>query len=139
MPTKFQTQIIPPSPSPGITVSKANTYPAIRDVFENSNLLSVMYFDGESISANELDQNNFAPEQRMYSMSLSKSFVGYLIGHALCDGFISSLRDPIDKYVPETTGTVYEGVPLQDMVNMSAGDRSFLGDIDPSKNMQGQY
>ena len=56
MPTKFQTQIIPPSPFPGITVPNTNTYPAIREAINNSNLLSVMYFDGESIRANELDQ-----------------------------------------------------------------------------------
>ena len=127
MPTKFQTQIIPSSPFPGITVPITNTYPAIREAINNSNLLSVMYFDGESIRANELDQNNLTPAQRMYSMSISKSFVGYLVGHALCDGFLLSLDDPIHKYVPETIGTVYEGVPLQDMVNMSAGDSEFFG------------
>ena len=90
MPTKFRKQIIPPSPFPGITVPRTNTYPAIREAINNSNLLSVMYFDGESIRANELDQNNLKPAQRMYSMSISKSFVGYLVGHALCDGYLLS-------------------------------------------------
>ena len=77
---------------------------------------------GNQIGANALDQNNLSPAQRIYSMSISKSFVGYLVRHALCDGFFLSLDDPIHKYVPKTTGTVYEGVPLQEMVNMSAGD-----------------
>ena len=127
MPTKFRKQIIPPSPFPGITVPITNTYPAIREAINNSNLLSVMYFDGKSIRANVLDQNNLKPAQRMYSMSISKSFVGYLVGHALCDGYLLSLGDPIHKYVPETIGTVYEGVPLQNMVNMSAGDSELFG------------
>ena len=58
MPTKFQTQIIPPSPFPRITVPKTNTYPAIREAINNSNLLSVMYYDGVLIRANGLAQNN---------------------------------------------------------------------------------
>ena len=126
MPTKFQTQIIPPSPSP--ILSKPNTYnnPVIREVINNSDLLSVMYFDGDSIITNEIDKEKLMPKQKMYSMSISKSFVGYLVGQALCDGFFRSLDDPIHEYVPETIDSVYEGVSLQDMINMSAGDSALF-------------
>ena len=127
MPIKFHTQLIPPSPSPILSIPKTNINPVIRKVINNSDLLSVMYFDGDSIRTNELNKETLMPTQKMYSMSISKSFVGYLVGHALCDGFLGSLDDPIHKYVPETVGTVYEGVPLQDMINMSAGDSELFG------------
>ena len=127
LPTRFQTQIISPSPSPILAAPKTDITPEIREVINNSDLLSVMYFDGKSLRTNELDQETFMPTQQMYSMSIAKSFVGYLVGHALCDGFFKSLDDPIHKYVPETIGTVYEGVSLQEMINMSAGDSAFFG------------
>ena len=126
MPTNFQTQIIPPSSSPILSIPKTNTNPVIREVINNTDLFSVMYFDGDSIRTNELDKENLMPTQKMYSMSISKSFVGYLVGQALCDGFFMSLDDPIHEYVPEIMDTVYEGVSLQDMINMSAGDSEFF-------------
>tara|TARA_B100002051_G_scaffold172461_1_gene163103 strand:- start:1126 stop:2232 length:1107 start_codon:yes stop_codon:yes gene_type:complete len=126
MPIKFHTQLIPPSPSPILSIPKTNINPVIRKVINNSDLLSVMYFDGESIRTNELDEENLMSTQKMYSMSISKSFVGYLVGQALCDGFFRSLDDPIHEYVPETMDTVYEGVSLQDMINMSAGDSALF-------------
>ena len=57
---------------------------------------------------------------------MAKSYVGYLLGHAVCDGYIKSLDDPIDKYLSETKGTLYEGVSLRDLSNMSAGDAFYF-------------
>jgi len=45
------------------------------------------------------------------SMSVAKSFIyGLWSGIAVQEGFIKSVEDPMDRYVPSLSGSVYEGV-----------------------------
>ena len=57
------------------------------------------------------------------SMSVAKSFVSFLVGVALEEGKIDSLKDPVDKYLPELKGSGYEGVSLKNVLQMSSGVR----------------
>jgi CubicO group peptidase (beta-lactamase class C family) len=97
-------------------------------MINETDLLSVLFYDGNAITVNELSSKKLGELGKMYSMSMAKSYVGYLTGHALCDGVIKKLDDPIGSYVPETKGTLYEGVSIRSMINMSAGDSSYFGD-----------
>lgn len=45
--------------------------------------------------------NGFSKESYFHSQSMAKSFISFLIGAAIDDGFISGEDDPITKYVPE--------------------------------------
>ena len=119
---RFQNETIPPAKKPKIIKDTSKPNNEIRSIIDRSDLLSVLFYDGNSITVNELSTEKLGPQERMYSMSISKSYVGYLLGHAICDEFIKTLDDPIEKYVPETSGTIYEGVSLQNMINMTAGD-----------------
>ena len=119
---RFQNETIPPAKKPKIIKDTSKPNSEIRSIIDQSDLLSVLFYDGNSITVNELSTEKLGPQERMYSMSISKSYVGYLLGHAICDEFIKTLDDPIEKYVPETSGTIYEGVSLQNMINMTAGD-----------------
>ncbi|MGE4596407.1 MAG: serine hydrolase [Methylophilaceae bacterium] len=94
----------------------------IRKLIKNSDLLSVIYFDGNEIKINEYSSEKMQKDELIYSMSIAKSFVSYLLGNAICDGLVSSLDDPIDNYVQETRGTLYNGTSLRNIINMSAGD-----------------
>ena len=44
----------------------------------------------------------------------------YIVGHAICDGYISSIDEIIDW--PLMKNTLYQGQPLRNLLNMSAGD-----------------
>lgn len=55
--------------------------------------------------------------------SLTKSLIGLLAGIALEQGHIQSLSDPVERYAPELKGTAYEGVTLQNVLDMSSGVR----------------
>ena len=55
------------------------------------------------------------------SWSMAKSVVSALVGIALEEGHIASLRDPIAAYVPALEGTAYGAVPLEDALTMSSG------------------
>lgn len=55
--------------------------------------------------------------------SCTKSFISTLVACALRDGHIASLDDPADLYAPELKGSGYEGVRIEDILQMSSGVR----------------
>jgi CubicO group peptidase (beta-lactamase class C family) len=63
------------------------------------------------------------PSTRFTSWSVAKSFVATLVGIARAEGKIASLRDPIVRYLPELTGTAWDGVSIEHALQMSSGVR----------------
>jgi len=61
------------------------------------------------------------PKTRWMSMSLAKSLVSTLVGAAVLDGFISSIHDPVTKYLPQLAGSSYENVTVRDVLMMASG------------------
>lgn len=66
------------------------------------------------------------------SNSVCKSFVSSLLGIAISEGYISSVNDPIGKYVPELKDTELEKISIKDCLQMSSGI-DFDEDTDMSK------
>ena len=60
---------------------------------------------------------------RWMSMSVAKSITSTLVGAALRQGLITSLSDPVTRYVPSLTGSAYDGVSVQDVLMMASGVR----------------
>ena len=58
---------------------------------------------------------------RFTSWSMAKSVLSALIGIAIEDGHIASVRDPIGRYVPALAGSAYAAVPIEDALTMSSG------------------
>ena len=63
------------------------------------------------------------PDVQWISWSVAKSFVSALTGIAIAEGFINSIEDPIQTYVPGLVDTVYDGVRIKDVLQMSSGVR----------------
>ena len=59
------------------------------------------------------------------SHSMGKSITSYLIGHAICEGYISSIDAPISDW-PLMENTLYYGQPLIRLLNMTAGDGNVI-------------
>ncbi|MCC5962542.1 MAG: serine hydrolase [Rhodobacteraceae bacterium] len=55
------------------------------------------------------------------SWSVAKSVLSVLIGIAMDEGHIASLRDPIGEYVPALADSGYADVPIEDALTMSSG------------------
>jgi CubicO group peptidase (beta-lactamase class C family) len=55
------------------------------------------------------------------SWSMAKSVLSGLIGIAVVEGHIDSIRDPIGAYVPALAGSGYGDVPIEDALTMSSG------------------
>ena len=120
-----------------IKISPANNVKTLnRELIENKNtkkideninkksLLSVLYFDGQNVVIDKRS-NKIQDDTKLYSFSISKSFVSYILGNTICNGAIKSLDDKISDYVPETKGTLYENSTFKELINMAAGDTNF--------------
>jgi CubicO group peptidase (beta-lactamase class C family) len=61
------------------------------------------------------------PRTRMQLFSLSKSVTSILVGMALADGAIGSIKDRVIDYRPDFRGTAYDGTTLSELLDMSSG------------------
>ena len=68
----------------------------------------------------ELNNSSYFP-----SHSMGKSITSYLIGHAICQGYIKSIDEPIHDW-PLMESTLYFGQPLINLLNMKAGDSKVM-------------
>ena len=75
--------------------------------------------DGESVL--ELYQAGNTEETRWMSMSIVKSMCSALVGAAIEDGYIKSIDDPIVDYLPQFSGSAYDGVTVRHLLQMSSG------------------
>ncbi|HSW13479.1 MAG TPA: serine hydrolase [Solimonas sp.] len=66
-------------------------------------------------------QNGFNTNTRHHMWSVTKSVTTSLVGIAVAEGLVDSIHDPITKYIPEATGTVWEGVSVEDLLQMESG------------------
>lgn len=65
---------------------------------------------------------NFTDDDTHFlSMSTAKSITAILVGAALEDGYIKSLDDKVETYVPELVGTAFEGATVRDLLLMKSG------------------
>ena len=89
-------------------------------------ILSYLYFENGVIKYNGKAKDgrfasNIGDETLFYSHSTGKSITSYIVGHAICDGYISSMDEVIDW--PMMSATLYQGQPLRNLLNMNAGDK----------------
>jgi len=61
------------------------------------------------------------PSTRWASFSMAKSVSSTLVGAALKQGLISSLDDPLSRYVPTLQGGGYDGVSIRNLLQMASG------------------
>ena len=66
-------------------------------------------------------RQNINNEMLFFTHSTGKSITSYIIGHAICEGYIDSINELIDW--PMMSKTLYQGQPLLDLLNMRAGDK----------------
>ncbi len=66
---------------------------------------------------------NFGPEQRWTSFSVAKSVTSVLAGIALQQGYIRSLDDTVDTYIPALKGSAYAQVTVRQLMTMTSGVR----------------
>lgn len=88
-----------------------NSYTAAFLVVRNDTLIYENYFDG------------FNKESLLPSFSVSKSFTSILVGIAIDEGKITSVNDPVTKYLPELAkkDARFSKITLQHLLDMRSG------------------
>jgi CubicO group peptidase (beta-lactamase class C family) len=61
------------------------------------------------------------PRSRMQLFSVSKSVTSILVGIALAEGLIGSVKDRVTDYRPDFAGTAYEETTLAELLTMTSG------------------
>jgi CubicO group peptidase (beta-lactamase class C family) len=84
----------------------------------NTNAIAFMH-DGRFVY--DAYQNGFNPNTRHQMWSVTKSVTTSLVGIAVGEGLVHSIHDPITKYIAEAAGTVWEGVTIEDLLQMESG------------------
>jgi CubicO group peptidase (beta-lactamase class C family) len=72
---------------------------------------------------------------RWTSFSVAKSVTSTLVGAAVKDRWITSLNDPVTRYIPELKGSAYEGVNLREILSMTTGVRWNEDYTDPNSDV----
>lgn len=72
--------------------------------------------------------SNETPENKrlLKSNSVGKSVASYIIGHAICEGYIKSVDSRLNDW-PLLNNTLYNNQKLLDLLNMTAGDQNYIG------------
>ena len=93
-------------------------------------LISYLRFEDNKITVDK-----FTPEDRfgkfinkdtkLRSMSVGKTMVSYVAGHAICGGYIDSINTKLNDW-PLLENTLYYDQKLIDLLNMKAGDRNYV-------------
>ena len=89
-------------------------------------ILSYLYYDNGTIKYNGIPKpgrfrSDIDNKTLFFTHSTGKSIISYIVGHAICKGYIRSKNEPINW--PLMSKTLYNKQPLINLLNMNAGDR----------------
>ena len=105
----------------------------LQDYLELNRVAALLVIKDDSVKL-EMYRFGNTEKTRWMSMSIAKSITSTLIGAALKEGYISSLSDPVTRYVPSLAGSAYENVSVRDVLMMSSGVRWNEAYTDPKSD-----
>ena len=102
----------------------------VKKQMQTKALLSYLYFQDDHIIVDEITpKNRFGEfvnnETKLRSNSVGKSMVSYVLGHAICEGYIEGVDSRMNDW-PLVENTLYENQKLIDLINMNAGDYKYI-------------
>ena len=102
----------------------------IKQQMQETALLSyILYEDGKIIIDEITPKDRFGDlfdnKSKLHSQSVGKSITSYILGHAICEGYINSLNSKLDDW-SAVENTVYHNQNLIDLLNMNAGDHTYI-------------
>ena len=99
---------------------------------KKTGLISYLLFEGDKIVIDESDipdkfQGDTIINGLLPSHSMGKSLVSYVTGHAICEGYISSVDEKLTGW-DVIENTLFDNQVLIDLLNMQAGDQRYVGE-----------
>ena len=93
---------------------------SVRDFLAREPLMGIAVVEGDTIRLEHYAEDH-NPESVWISFSVTKSFTSTLIGAAIKDGFINSIEDRVETYLPRLKGLAYGAVSIKNILQMSSG------------------
>ena len=105
----------------------------VKKQLQKKGILSYLYFQEDQVLIDEISPKNrlgdfINNETQLMSMSLNKSVTSYILGHAICEGYINGLDSKVDDW-SIIKDTLYEKNNLIDLLNMTSGDQKYLNEF----------
>jgi CubicO group peptidase (beta-lactamase class C family) len=105
----------------------------VKKQMQTKGILSYLYFQDNHVLIDEISPKNRLGEfldnkSKFMSMSMNKSLTSYILGHAICEGYINGLDSKVDDW-SIIKDTLYEKNNLIDLLNMASGDQKYLNEF----------
>jgi len=102
----------------------------VKNQIQNTALLSYLLYENGKIVVDEITPKDrfgelFNNQSKLHSQSAGKSITSYIVGNAICEGYISGINAKIDDW-PAVRNTLYDNQKLIDLLNMNAGDYNYV-------------
>jgi len=106
-------------------------------------ILSYLYYQDGEVLIDELSPKErlgefLNNETKFYSMSMSKSVTSYLLGHAICDGYIDGVDARVNDW-PVIKDSLYHDQKLINFLNMNTGDQKYIDEFEDGTSKLGAY
>ncbi len=108
----------------------------IKKQIQKTALLSYLLYEDGKIVVDEISPKDkfgkvFTNETQFHSQSVGKSLASYILGHAICKGYIESIDAQINDW-PLIENSIYHNQKIIDLINMAAGDQAYFSKDNPS-------
>jgi len=105
----------------------------LKKQMKTKGILSYLYYQDGQVLIDE-----FSPKERLgeflnnetkfISMSMNKSVTSYILGHAICEGYIDSVDSKINDW-PILENSLYHNQKIINFLNMDTGDQKFINEF----------
>ena len=118
-----------PSESPMVLDFDKKSSPIIQKELQRTFLASYIMYEKGKVVIDEKSPDGrlgdlFDDQTLLYSMSLGKSLGGYLMGHAICKGYIKSVDQKLSDW-PLVSNTLLADITVRDVLNSTMGDQKY--------------
>ena len=139
MPSKLDRYFVEPSETPYEFEFETIDAKSVKKELKTKGILSYLYFEDDKVIIDEVSPNDrlgqlFDDETKFRSNSMGKSLPSYILGHAICDGYIESVDATISDW-KIVENHLYQNHKLIDLLNMTSGDQKYAYD---SHTLKGQ-
>ncbi len=125
-PIKFAKISSPGSDRPREFKTNTRESAHVTKLLATTAMFSVLMYENGAVSIDQMAKKDRFQGQihdgtPLYSMSMGKSIAAYLLGHAICGGFIGGTDQKLTDW-DLVKNTLYENQSLRDLMSMRAGD-----------------
>ena len=112
----------------------------VKKQIKTKGILSYLYFQDGQVLIDEISPQErlgefIKEDTKFISMSMNKSVTSYILGHAICEGYIDSVDSKINDW-PIIQNSLYHNQKLINFLNMSTGDQKYINEF--KKNATGR-